>query len=98
MSKRYLTRRQVRERYCISDITVTRRIKSRVLPDPLLVGNRHLFDEDELDEKDREAKAAFRRAQAEPPKHTPPQLLNAAPKRPRGRPRKATATTPEHVD
>ncbi|MDE4601396.1 helix-turn-helix transcriptional regulator [Sinorhizobium meliloti] len=77
MGRRYLTRRQVRERYGdISDITVTRRIKRGELPDPLLIGNRHLFALDELEEKDREAKAAFRRAQAEPPKHTPPHRKN----------------------
>jgi len=77
MGKRYIGRRKIRERYNgISDITVTRWIISGRLPDPLLIGNRHYFDIDELDEKDRQAKAAFRRAQAEPPTHTPPQLRN----------------------
>lgn len=96
MAKRYLTQPQVKARYGgISDMTVKRRIKARRLPDPLRIGNRNYFDEDELDEKDREAKAEYQRAQAEPPKHMPPQLQNAIkrdadapPKRPRGRPRK----------
>lgn len=90
MGKQYLTRRQVRRRYGdISDITVTRRVRRGELPDPLLIGNRHLFDVDELDEKDRQAKAAFQRAQAEPAKHVPPRLQNGvAPIRSRGRRRK----------
>lgn len=77
MPKKYLTRRQVRERYGnISDITVRRWIDSGRIDEPLRIGNRHYFSETELDEADRRAKADYRRARAEPPKQLPPQLQN----------------------
>lgn len=77
MGTKYLTRPQVRERYgSVSDITIKRWINAGRIPAPLLIGNRHYFPETELDEYDRRHAAAFRRAQAEPPKHTPPQLRN----------------------
>lgn len=77
MSKRYLTRRQVRARYGgICDLTVRRWIDAGRIDPPLLIGNRHYFDLDELDEADRRAKAEYRQAQAQPSQHTPPQRKN----------------------
>ncbi|EGE56752.1 UNVERIFIED_ORG: putative site-specific integrase-resolvase [Rhizobium esperanzae] len=79
MPKKYLTRRQVRARYGdISDITIRRWIDSGRIDEPLRIGNRHYFAEDELDEADRRAKANYRRARAEPPKHVPPHLQNSS--------------------
>ncbi|WP_392711305.1 helix-turn-helix transcriptional regulator [Rhizobium ruizarguesonis] len=77
MPKKYLTQPQLKERYGnISDMTVWRWIKAGRIPEPALFGNRNYFDVDELDEADRRAKAEYRRAQAEPSKHVPPQLQN----------------------
>jgi predicted site-specific integrase-resolvase len=79
MGKRYLTQPQLRERYGgISDMTVWRWVRDGRIPGPALFANRKYFDEDELDEADRRAKAEYRRARAEPPKHTPPRLQNSS--------------------
>lgn len=79
MGKRYLTQPQLKERYGgISDMTVSRWVRAGRIPEPALFGTRHYFDLDELDEADRRAKAEYRRAQAEPPKHTPPHLKNSS--------------------
>ncbi|AIC25708.1 hypothetical protein IE4771_CH00547 [Rhizobium etli bv. mimosae str. IE4771] len=78
-SKRYITQPQVKQRYgSISDMTVWRWIKAGRLPEPALFGNRNYFDISELDEADRRAKEQYRRARAEPPKHTPPHLQNSS--------------------
>ena len=72
--KRYLTRPAVRERYGgIADITVTRWILAGRISPPLLIGNRHYFDLEALDDADREHAAAYGRAKARSPNHTPPQ-------------------------
>ncbi|PDS74691.1 helix-turn-helix domain-containing protein [Rhizobium sp. L43] len=77
MGKRYLTQPQLRERYGgISDMTVWRWVRTGRIPEPALFGTRNYFDEAELDEADRRAKAEYRRAQAEPPKHGPPPRKN----------------------
>ncbi|MDX0770998.1 DNA-binding protein [Sinorhizobium medicae] len=75
MGKRYLTRRQVRERYGgIADVTVRRWIDAGRIDEPLRIGNRDYFDEDKLDERDRhQHKAAYRHARANPSDRTPPQ-------------------------
>lgn len=79
MGKKYLTQPQLKERYGgISDMTVWRWIKAGRISPPALFGNRNYFDVDELDEADRRAKAEYRRAQAEAPKHTPPRLKNTS--------------------
>ena len=52
--KRYLTRKQVRQRYgdC-SDMWINRRLKDDPrFPKPLEIQGRHFFDEAELDEYD----------------------------------------------
>ncbi|ULR46105.1 helix-turn-helix domain-containing protein [Rhizobium sp. K102] len=76
MAKQFITRPQVRTRYNISDMTISRWIRAGRLPEPAQFAHRHYFDEDELDEADRRAKAEYRRARAEPPKHLPPHLQN----------------------
>ncbi|NEJ06249.1 MULTISPECIES: helix-turn-helix transcriptional regulator [Rhizobium] len=79
MGKRYLTQPQLKERYGgISDMTVWRWVRLGRISPPALYGNRNYFDEDELDEADRRAKAEYRRAQAEPSKHVPPHLQNSS--------------------
>lgn len=90
MGTKYLTRPQVRQRYGnVADITIKRWINAGRIPAPLLIANRHYFPEAELDEYDRRHAAAFWRAQAEQPQHTPPQLQKAdAPPKRRGRPPK----------
>ncbi|ULR43654.1 DNA-binding protein [Rhizobium sp. K102] len=78
MGKRYLTQPQLRERYGgVSDMTIWRWIRAGRIPEPALFANRKYFAEDELDEADRRAKTEYRRAQAEPSKHVPPQLKRA---------------------
>ncbi|AUX76286.1 helix-turn-helix transcriptional regulator [Sinorhizobium fredii] len=77
MAKRYLTTRQVQERYGgIAAITVRRWVVSGRLKKPVRYGNRDYFDQDGLDASDREAAAAYDRARALPQKHTPPQSKN----------------------
>jgi predicted site-specific integrase-resolvase len=78
MGKKYLTQPKVRERYGVSDMTLSRWVKAGRIPEPALFGNRNYFDEAELDEADRRAKAEYRRARAEPPKHTLPHLQNSS--------------------
>ncbi|MER9965577.1 DNA-binding protein [Mesorhizobium sp. M0060] len=75
--KKYLTRPALRERYGgIADITVARWIESGRIDPPLLINNRHYFDEAKLDESDRRHAASFQRARANPAKHRPPQRNN----------------------
>ncbi|WP_434711983.1 DNA-binding protein [Rhizobium sp. YTUHZ045] len=79
MGTKFLTQAQVRERYGnVSNMTIWRWIRAGRIKPPALYGNRNYFEEAELDEADRRAKAEYRRAQAEPPKHTPPHLQNSS--------------------
>lgn len=73
MGRKYLTRPQVKMRYGgVSDPTITRWINAGRISKPILLGNRHYFAEDELEEDDRKAADAYERARAKPPKNTPP--------------------------
>lgn len=77
MGKRYLTRRQVRERYGnVADITIRRWIDAGRIDEPLRIANRDYFDEAQLDAADRRHAVAYQKARANPPKHTPPHQEN----------------------
>ncbi|MBX4972342.1 DNA-binding protein [Rhizobium lentis] len=72
MSKRYLTRRQLRERYGgIADVTVRRWIDSGRIDEPLRIANRDYFDEAKLDATDRRHAAEYQRARENPAKRAP---------------------------
>ncbi len=73
MTKKYLTRRQVRERYGnVADITIKRWIDSGRIDPPLRIANRDYFDADKLDATDRRHAAAYHQAREKPAKHAPP--------------------------
>ncbi|MGO7570302.1 MULTISPECIES: DNA-binding protein [Rhizobium] len=73
MTKKYLTRRQVRERYGnVADITIKRWIDSGRIDEPLRIAGRCYFDEAKLDATDRRHAAAYQQARENGPKHAPP--------------------------
>lgn len=72
MTKRYLTRRQVRERYGnISDMTIRRWLDSGRIDEPLRIAGRDYFDTDKLDATDRRHAAAYQQARENPAKRAP---------------------------
>ena len=57
-SPRWIRRANVLERYKTSDRTIDRWVKAKAFPSPKVIGvNTHRFDENELDEYDRDPEA-----------------------------------------